>query len=208
MGIHGARCIHCKRDARNGWRVARQWIERELHMKRILAAIDGSRHSDKALRFAADLSGRLGIELLIVHVATNQALSEGEKALVESEYAESLRSRLGGSEDSSPTVSGVGESILSTLTREAEHAATTRALIGEHLLAAAETTARASGAREVHTILSHGDPAHGILAVAKDNQVDVIVIGSHGFGELKSVLLGSVSNKVTHLADCTVATVR
>jgi nucleotide-binding universal stress UspA family protein len=177
-------------------------------MKRILAAIDGSELGGKALQFAADLAGRLNVELLIIHVATNQPISEAEKAMIETEYGDAVKERLASVAVESPELAGLGQPILSALVREGKRAGAVRAVIAERLLEAAESSARSAGARNVHAILSHGDPARGILAAARDNQVDLIAVGSHGFGELRSVLLGSVSNKVAHLANCTVATVR
>ncbi|ACP36639.1 UspA domain protein [Sulfolobus islandicus Y.G.57.14] len=45
-------------------------------------------------------------------------------------------------------------------------------------------------------ITLEGDPAHSILEFAKDNQVDVIVIGSRGLSKVQRIFLGSVSNKI------------
>ena len=45
-----------------------------------------------------------------------------------------------------------------------------------------------------------GDPAHEILAVAREVQADLIVMGSHGYGAFKRLLLGSVSDAVARRA--------
>ena len=57
------------------------------------------------------------------------------------------------------------------------------------------------------TILQ-GDPAREIIEFARKNSVDMIVMGSHGAGKVEMLMLGSVSNKVCHLADCTCVTVK
>lgn len=49
---------------------------------------------------------------------------------------------------------------------------------------------------------------HVILRGARDRAVDMIVLGSRGFGDAEGLLLGSVSHKVAHLAACTCVTVR
>ncbi|MHA2066756.1 MAG: universal stress protein [Candidatus Thorarchaeota archaeon] len=49
---------------------------------------------------------------------------------------------------------------------------------------------------QANILLTFGDPAEDILKASDD--YDLIVMGSRGLGQLKSLLLGSVSNKVTH----------
>jgi len=50
------------------------------------------------------------------------------------------------------------------------------------------------------TDLIAGDPAEAIVNAAKVRGADEIVIGSHGYGRLRSIL-GSVSHEVLHTAD-------
>jgi nucleotide-binding universal stress UspA family protein len=54
----------------------------------------------------------------------------------------------------------------------------------------------------------HGDPAIEICRVAEEGPFDLVVIGSHGSGFLKQVLLGSVSHHVLQYAPCPVLVVR
>lgn len=53
-----------------------------------------------------------------------------------------------------------------------------------------------------------GDAGAMIVWVAEHEQTDVIVLGSHGHGVLKRLVLGSVSQHVTHHAPCPVLLVR
>lgn len=53
-----------------------------------------------------------------------------------------------------------------------------------------------------------GDAGPMIVWVAEHERSDVIVIGSHGHGVLKRLLMGSVSKHVTHHAPCPVLLVR
>jgi nucleotide-binding universal stress UspA family protein len=53
----------------------------------------------------------------------------------------------------------------------------------------------------------HGRPAHEIVAVARERSARLIVVGSHGFGPVESVLLGSVSAGVLRHASCPVLVV-
>src|SRR5205807_410640 len=53
-----------------------------------------------------------------------------------------------------------------------------------------------------------GDPADAILDVAEEQDADLIVIGSKGMQGTKRFLLGSVPNKISHHASCSVLIVR
>lgn len=56
--------------------------------------------------------------------------------------------------------------------------------------------------------ISVGTPAEAIVQYAHQQSVDQIVMGRQGQGGLQSLLLGSVVNKVLHLADCPVLLVK
>ncbi len=60
---------------------------------------------------------------------------------------------------------------------------------------------------DVRTAL-HGREAKEILEAVKAEDVDLIVMGSRGLGDLAGLLLGSVTHKVLHLADRPVLIVR
>jgi nucleotide-binding universal stress UspA family protein len=53
-------------------------------------------------------------------------------------------------------------------------------------------------------VLTHGAPGRSICAFAKEWQADLIVTGSQGKSGLSELLLGSVSNYITHHAPCNV----
>lgn len=56
----------------------------------------------------------------------------------------------------------------------------------------------------VEPLLVRGDPADVILALARQHQVDLIVMGRHGQRSLKYLFLGSVSRYVLNHAPCPV----
>ncbi len=68
-------------------------------------------------------------------------------------------------------------------------------------------TAIAAGAQQVRAFIKAGQPARTIVAWAKEKETDLIVIGSRGLGSIEGYLLGSVSHKVTGLAECPVLVV-
>jgi len=49
-----------------------------------------------------------------------------------------------------------------------------------------------------------GDPADAILGVAEETEADLIVVGNKGMTGARRFLLGSVPNKVSHHAPCSV----
>lgn len=57
--------------------------------------------------------------------------------------------------------------------------------------------------RSVHV----GNPVHTIIDYAKEREIDLIVIGTHGHTGLSHLLLGSIAEKVVRLATCPVLTV-
>jgi nucleotide-binding universal stress UspA family protein len=64
------------------------------------------------------------------------------------------------------------------------------------------------GGIEVETFAREGDPADAILDVAEERNADLIVVGNKGMSGAKRFLLGSVPNKVSHHAPCSVLIVR
>lgn len=52
------------------------------------------------------------------------------------------------------------------------------------------------------------NPGKTIVQYATENDIEVILIGSRGLGNIKSMLLGSVSNHVVHHADCHVFVIK
>jgi nucleotide-binding universal stress UspA family protein len=66
---------------------------------------------------------------------------------------------------------------------------------------------RAAGV-DVETHAREGDPADAILDVAEEQQADLIVVGNKGMTGAKRFLLGSVPNKVSHHAPCSVMIIR
>jgi len=61
---------------------------------------------------------------------------------------------------------------------------------------------------EVETHAREGDPADAILDVAEEQRADLIVVGNKGMTGAKRFLLGSVPNKISHHAPCSVMIIR
>ena len=70
---------------------------------------------------------------------------------------------------------------------------------------------RGDPARPASTVTPYareGDPADAILDVAEERGADLIVVGNKGMTGAKRFLLGSVPNKVSHHAPCSVLIIR
>jgi nucleotide-binding universal stress UspA family protein len=61
---------------------------------------------------------------------------------------------------------------------------------------------------EGDSVIIHGVPFHEIIEAAKAQQVDLIVMGTHGRTGLQHMFLGSVAEKVVRLAPCPVLVAR
>ncbi len=75
------------------------------------------------------------------------------------------------------------------------------------VLEAAAGQARDAGV-EVDVYPRQGDPADAIIDVAEEQEADLIVVGNRGMTGAKRFLLGSVPNKVSHHAPCSVLIIR
>ena len=61
---------------------------------------------------------------------------------------------------------------------------------------------------EAHTHVREGDPADSILDVAEEVNADLVLVGNKGMTGARRFLLGSVPNKISHHAPCSVLIVR
>jgi nucleotide-binding universal stress UspA family protein len=64
------------------------------------------------------------------------------------------------------------------------------------------------GRLTVHCEVREGTPFYEIIQFAREAEIDLIIMGTHGRSGLAHVLLGSVSERVVRKAPCPVLTVR
>ena len=74
-------------------------------------------------------------------------------------------------------------------------------------LSDAAELARAAGV-EVNVHAREGDPADAILDVAEERNAGLVIVGNKGMTGAKRFLLGSVPDKISHHAPCSVLIVR
>ena len=175
-------------------------------MERIMVALDGSEHSDKALDLASDIAAQSGAELVLLHVISDKPLSDAERHMAEVEFPDEIVAGL----DATGIDAGGDPQTRAQrmLQRYADVARGFREAMGQRLISRSRTRARDRGVRSVQTVLEDGDPASTIIRLAKGLHVDMLFLGSRGLGGAKSLLMGSVSHKVAHLAECTCVSVQ
>jgi nucleotide-binding universal stress UspA family protein len=61
---------------------------------------------------------------------------------------------------------------------------------------------------QIEALVVQGIPFAEIISIAKGNNVDMIVMGTHGRTGIAHIMIGSVSEKVVRKAHCPVLTVR
>jgi nucleotide-binding universal stress UspA family protein len=74
------------------------------------------------------------------------------------------------------------------------------------LEAAAEVARQAGVSLDVYA--RQGDPADAVIDVAEEQEADLVIVGNKGMTGAKRFLLGSVPNKVSHHAPCSVLIIR
>ncbi len=167
--------------------------------KNILVATDGSNHANKAVDLAADMAAKNGAALTVLSVIESGALTEDARRLAREKGVDmnpvlDIPDITGIVPEGGPILPNV-KGTLAIMRIQAE--------LAEAIMEDAKD--RASAARG---LTETGHAAEAILRVAKAEGADLIVMGSRGLGALKRLLVGSVSQTVSHLANCTCITVK
>jgi nucleotide-binding universal stress UspA family protein len=176
-------------------------------IKTILVAYDGSNHADKALKLAADMANRYRARLVLLHALLRDAPPETIRKLAKpSELPKRLRDLLRNYEiepQIAAATAGVGGVYVPVpAPRELLEA------VGKQILDRAEAAAKKAKVKRIARLMVSGDAADAIIKRAKREKADMIIMGSRGFGNLKSLLLGSVSHEVASKSAKTVVTVK
>lgn len=125
---------------------------------------------------ALELAGDLAEKYdsdLTVLHVRSKAISEDFRAYIEVEYTEKERQDMGA------ILEKTGKKLIEGLIKKAKPA------------------------RPPKTQVLYGDAASAIIDYVKENKIGAVVMGSRGMSDLKGLLVGSVSHKVSNLVDCT-----
>jgi nucleotide-binding universal stress UspA family protein len=143
-------------------------------IKTILVPTDGSDNAQRAVVLAADIANKYSAKLILLHVLADWRRDHVPEDL--RRYAETEHVRI--------TESDFQEKVATDV------------------LDRAARKVRELGAATPQTLIARGRPAAAIVEAAVSQAADLIVMGSRGLGDAKSLLLGSVSHKVGYLSNC------
>ena len=149
-------------------------------LNKIMVPVDGSKHASRAVALASELALWYGAELIVLHVMKKIGSSRVYKEL--------------------ETYARVEHITVSELVRFET--------VANQIVAWAESQAQQAGVWWVDQMIASGNPGPTIVDCANKNGVDLIVMGRRGLGRVTELLLGSVSHRVTQLADCACLTVK
>jgi nucleotide-binding universal stress UspA family protein len=145
---------------------------------RILVATDGSEEAELATTAAAELAKSTNSELHVLHV-----VEPGPEISLNPAYS-------------------LNRDLLEEPLRELERQ-------GRNLLHGQVKKIEEAGGTVAETHLRiRSRPEHEIILLAEEIDAGMIAIGSRGFGPLKRVLMGSVSESVVRHAHCPVTVAR
>ncbi|MBT3990019.1 MAG: universal stress protein [Rhodospirillaceae bacterium] len=172
--------------------------------EKILVPVDGSVHANKAIDLAAELAVKFKAKVVMLHVLLNHASVSELMELCE---------RLNAPDDLIAKLKEIEDILINTATVAYGPVPVVVPVnileeVGYLVADNAKKLAEAEGVDDVDVHVRDGAPADLILAAADHENADVIVMGSRGLGHLTGMLMGSVSHKVNHLAECTCITVK
>ncbi len=165
-----------------------------MDVQKILVPVDYSEDSLQALQWGASLSAKYGAKLILLHVvpkAVEEVYPSGPEWI--SPFTPPSYYYEGMAPGSRP---GRTERIVIDLQERG------RAQLADF----AHKNLKDPMPMDLQVVA--GKPADEILRVAREQRVDLIVMGTHGRTGLRHLLLGSVAEEVTRHAPCPVFTVR
>ena len=168
-------------------------------LKNVLIATDGSPNAEKAVSTGADIAAKYGAEVILLHVLLRDHLSDAMRHLAETEYHAADMPM-------SVAISKIPDSrfpLAQMLPKDAASPDQALRAVSDHILGKAESIAEKHGITKPAKMSVDGRPAARILEIAEETGVDMIVVGAQGLTNLKTLLLGSVSDRVSNGANVT-----
>jgi nucleotide-binding universal stress UspA family protein len=153
-----------------------------MKLTRILAPTDFSKHSGFAMEWAAYMAQCMKADLVLLHV-----ISEEEGKIMEEVIGEGAVVQI---------PKGIRQNVVEE--RQKKMKEQYEMVVSREIKAALK----------VEQMIRIGVPFLEVIRTAKERDVDLIVLGTHGRTGLSHVLIGSVAEKVVHHAHCPVLTIK
>ncbi len=182
----------------------------EAVFSRILVPTDFSAGSSKAWTLAQRMGAVVGAELVLLHVVPFSPL-EDERTREEERKAElralQAQHQLGIPRADDAAAAPMPRSFDGPLTDLAVEKFSAESKLAAQKLEEWAFAGRAAGCK-VRTLLRVGVAYQEVLAAAKDEHVDLVLLATHGRGEIHRLLVGSVADRVVRMAPCPVLTLK
>lgn len=147
-------------------------------IKNILVPVDGSKQSGNSKQMAVMLAEKFDAVLTFIYIVPEGDIPEDIVKYIEDEKLDGSFGKL--------STKVIGDALLKPILEEV----------------------KTMGVKKAKYNVLRGNPAQEIVKYANDHKIDMIVIGKRGRGGIRDYLMGSVSMKVSSLADCPVVVVR
>jgi nucleotide-binding universal stress UspA family protein len=158
-------------------------------LRRVLFATDGSDNSQYAMQYLQNCPLPADVSKYVIHVLPPEITAE----------TFSISWQISPGMDPPILTEQMQEQILQNAKEEEK--------MGKSLLE--ETSAQLESLGFTATsVLRRGDAATEIIDYVREEKIDLIIVGSRGLSTFRSWLLGSVSRKLVHYADCSVLIVK
>jgi nucleotide-binding universal stress UspA family protein len=158
-------------------------------LRKVAVATDGSPYSERALDFLGCFQLEQGTALELLHVLPPIPSPE----VIARAW---------------PTDVVVGSTFsLRELEINFQRQAELEEQDGRRLLGVTQERLAAMGL-EVRPVLLRGDAATEMIQYIQEDNIDLVIVGSRGLGQVRGWLLGSVSRKLLHYAGCSVLVVK
>ncbi|MFW6317770.1 MAG: universal stress protein [Halorubrum sp.] len=161
----------------------------------ILYPTDGSAGSEAAAAHVRELASAFDATVHVLHVVDTRGGGLGLSGAFLDEEKQGMSGR-------SPDEGYIGGHDGRLEIDEVEDRLT------EHVTELMERSSESLDGIDLRTAVRKGDPHAVILDYADENDVDLVVMGTHGRTGVERYLLGSVTEKVVRMADPPVVTVR
>jgi len=173
-------------------------------MTSIIVATDGSSSGENAVQVAADIAKSRGTSVLILSVLDNKALPDSIRAMAKAEHLVD-QERLSGEAHIANIPTWMMKDLHGAV--QADEDVALHQVVADLAVKRAQEIFKQAGVTSVNEEINSGDVADAIIDAAERHGADMIVMGSRGFGSLKSLVYGSTSRDVAKRAKCSCVSV-